>query len=465
MQFHLCFPSLPKLKGFQITNLNLSLSVSFKHAINFLRNRFFFKEEDVSHLLSFLFLFFIFAVLISSLLLAVLDVCIQIIGQPGFTLLILLTAAVTGTCTALISILYDPTRPYMVNKRRTIQHTSPENEVRIVLCMHDLESVDGLIKLVEVSNPTVSSPFSIFALHLIELVGRAAPLFIDHEEQELPSKYRSSEAILGALKLYQESQNAYLKLRTFTAVSPKKTMYQDICKLALECKATLVILPFHKEHLDVGGAEVVLAGVRSVNSHVLAHSPCSVGILVDKGNFQRAVPAIPTENSVHHLVLLFLGGADAREALVFADRMAGNRSISLTVVRFLSYNFNGDDEMEKKLDDGLVTWFWVKNEKNDRVVYREVVVRDGDETIAAIQAMNEDSYDLWIVGRKHGINPVLLEGLTNWSENQELGVIGDYLTSVDFGSSASVLVMQQQIMRSNVGTTPCSLGIFPCNSC
>lgn len=331
--------------------------------------------------------------------------------------------------------------------------------------MHDLESVDGLIKLVEVSNPTVTSPFSIFALHLIELVGRAAPLFIDHEEQELPSKYRSSEAIRGALKLYQESQNAYLKLRTFTAVSPKKTMYQDICKLALECKATLVILPFHKEHLDVGGAEVVLAGVRSVNSHVLAHSPCSVGILVDKGNFQRAVPAIPTENSVHHLVLLFLGGADAREALVFADRMAGNRSISLTVVRFLSYNFNGDDEMEKKLDDGLVTWFWVKNEKNDRVVYREVVVRDGDETIAAIQAMNEDSYDLWIVGRKHGINPVLLEGLTNWSENQELGVIGDYLTSVDFGSSASVLVMQQQIMRSNVGTTPCSLGIFPCNSC
>ena len=73
----------------------------------------------------------------------------------------------------------------------------------------------------------------------------------------------------------------------------------------------------------------------------------------------------------HHLffrrcvVLFFLGGADSREALAYADRAAPNPEVSLTVIiRFLSYNNIGDDEMEKKLDKGVVTWFWVKNERN-----------------------------------------------------------------------------------------------------
>ncbi|KAK3015679.1 hypothetical protein RJ639_007516 [Escallonia herrerae] len=151
--------------------------------------------------------------------------------------------------------------------------------------------------------------------------------------------------------------------------------------------------------------------------------------------------------SVHHFAVLFLGGADAREALAYADRMAGNLDVSLTVIWFLEFNSEGDDEMEKKLDDGLVTWFWVKNEENDKVIYREVVVKNGEETVAAIQAMYNEYYDMWIVGRKHGINPVLIRGLSNWSEYHELGVIGDYVASRDLGSAASVLVAQQQILR------------------
>nr|KAJ0191058.1 hypothetical protein LSAT_V11C800434580 [Lactuca sativa] len=61
--------------------------------------------------------------------------------------------------------------------------------------------------------------------------------------------------------------------------------------------------------------------------------------------------------------------------------------------------------------------------------------------------MNSEDYDLWIVGRKLGVNPILIEGLSSWSENLELGVIGDYVASVDLGSTASVLVVQQQVLR------------------
>lgn len=377
---------------------------------------------------------------------------LQIIKIPSFTILVLLTTGITIIATPLITMFYDPTRPYMVNKRRTIQHTPHSSEVRIVMCIYDQNNIAALVNLLELSNPTSTSPLSIYALHLIELVGRAAPLFIDHQKQLKPFKYpiHDYDTIHNALMSYQETRDELVHFDEFTTVSPMRTMYQDICELALVNKATLIVLPFHKESLDAApGTEFVRQGVQSVNLNVLATAPCSVGILVDKGRHFRSNPTTGCSfsSSVYYLVVLFLGGPDAREALVYADKMAGHQEVRLTVIRFLAHNGEGDDEIEKKLDDGVVTSFWVKNEANERVVYREVVVSNGAETVAAIRAMNDGPYDLWIVGRRQGVNPVLLEGLTSWSENRELGIIGDYISSADFGNNASVLVVQQQVLR------------------
>ncbi|CAK7330405.1 unnamed protein product [Dovyalis caffra] len=375
----------------------------------------------------------------------------RILEIPTYTLILLLTTLMTGTCSALICFIYDPTKQYMTNKRRTIQHTPPGTELSIVVGIDDEECVAGLINLLEISHPTITSPFAVYAIHLFELVGRAFPVFIDHDKPERPPKYIDYKNIHNALKLYQKTRCDFVKLRSFTVATVKRTMHQDICDLALTYKATLILLPFHNKRLDnLAGSEIVrhAYGMQSINSRVLANSPCSVGILVDKDHSNNPVAMqYYHQHFVHRYVVLFLGGADSREALAYADRMATNPEVSLTVIRFLSYNNIGDDEMEKKLDDGLVTWFWVKNEGNDRVVYREVVVSNGEETLAAIQALNNDNNELWIVGRKQGINQVLLEGLSKWSENPELGVIGDYVASNDFSSTASVLVVHQQIMR------------------
>ncbi|CAM8975488.1 unnamed protein product [Rhodiola kirilowii] len=398
----------------------------------------------------------------------------SIIKVPAFTLMTLLTIMVTGVATPLISIVYDPTKPYMINKRRTIQHMPPNTQLHVVACIHDQESVSGIINLIEVSNPTHSSPFIVYALHLMELVGRASPVFIDHSKEDGSANFLDNNPIHHALKLYEETRQDLVKIHPFTAVSPQRSMYQDICELSLTSKATLIILPFHKECLNPhGGAELVRRGVRTLNTNVLAHAPCSVGVLVDKEPSQNplrvaatARPRCSSRQFTHNFAVLFLGGADAREALSYADRMAGNPDVSLTVVRFLSHNYIGDDEMEKKLDDGLVTWFWVKNEGKEHVVYREVVVRNGEETVAAIQAMNDNSYNLWIMGRRQGINPVLLEGLTDWHQNNELGVIGDYVASMDFGGLASVLVLQQQILREQRRETRTIVkSVFPRLSC
>ncbi|KAG9152250.1 hypothetical protein Leryth_027338 [Lithospermum erythrorhizon] len=364
----------------------------------------------------------------------------KMIGEPQFTMFVLLTLLVTAIVTPMINLVYDPTKPYMIDKRRNIQHTAINAELQIVACIYDDKNVGGMTKLLEVSNPTVDSPLSVHALHLVELVGSATGIFTGHDDEE-----SSNSSIHNALKLFHEGRDDVIKMHYYTSVSPRRSMYQDICEVALSKKASLIILPYEKDNptgTDVVGRE----SVQSVNFDVLNHAPCSVALLIVNSSCVN----IYQENLSHseyRFVVLFLGGADAREALAYADKMATNPDVSITVVRFLSDNNQGDDMMEKKLDDGMVTWFWVKNEGNERVAYREVVVKNGDETVGAIQAMNNDHCDLWIVGRKQGINPRLLYGLSNWSHNRELGAVGDYVASPDLGSSGSVLVVQQQILR------------------
>ncbi|KAL2899237.1 Cation/H(+) antiporter 24 [Bienertia sinuspersici] len=352
----------------------------------------------------------------------------------------------------IINLLYDPTKPYMINKKRTIQHTIQESELRILACIYDQESVASLFNLLDVTNPTPNSPFTVFAIYLIELVGRAAPVFIDHTKQFEDYWDTNDEAVHNAIKLYEEVRTDCITMNYYTSVTPQRTMYQDICEIALLNKVGFIILPFHKKCIEDGNdfaTALLRPGVQSANTNTLSHAPCSVGILACKdASTWGTLPTRVSHRMHRQFAMLFLGGPDAREALTLADRMVGHPDVSLIVVRFLASEYKGDNEGERKLDDGVVTWFWVKNERNDKVVYKEVVVSSGFETISAIQSLNESvPIDLWIVGRKNGINPTLLEGLSEWSDNPELGLVGDFLVSNDFDTSGSVLVVQQQVLR------------------
>ncbi|KAG7548231.1 Cation/H+ exchanger [Arabidopsis suecica] len=402
----------------------------------------------------------------------------RIVGFPGFTVMVLHSVVVTAVSTPLISFLYDPTRPYRSSKHRTIQHTPQNTEMGLVLAVSNHETLSGLITFLDFAYPTKSSPLSIFAVQLVELAGRATPLFIDHEqrreedeeeyeeEEEDPDRTTQSgriDQVQSAFKLYQEKRDECVSLRAYTAHAPKRLMYQDICELALAKKAAFILLPYQKERLeDAAPTELRDSGMLSVNADVLEHTPCSVCIYFDKGRLKNAVVRLSMDlqhstnssrmrQETYRFVVLFLGGADNREALHLADRMSTNPDVTLTVIRFLAFNHEGEDEREKKLDDGVVTWFWVKNEGNDRVSYKEVVVKNGAETLAAIQAMNVNDYDLWITGRREGINPKILEGLSTWSEDHQLGVIGDTVAGSVFASEGSVLVVQQQVRNQKGG--------------
>jgi hypothetical protein len=73
-----------------------------------------------------------------------------------------------------------------------------------------------------------------------------------------------------------------------------------------------------------------------------------------------------------------------------------------------------------------------------------VIVNDGPGTSSVLRDIANE-HDFFIVGRTHDSNLPQIQGLTNWSEFSELGVIGDLLASPDFESRAGFLVVQQQV--------------------
>ncbi|KAF6163866.1 hypothetical protein GIB67_024721 [Kingdonia uniflora] len=360
---------------------------------------------------------------------------LKMVNTQYFTMLVLTTLFVTAAATPLIKTLQKSAQPSIISKRRTIQHCTPYTEVHIVACVHNERDVPAIINLLQASH-SKENPISVCALHLVELVGRAAPMFIAHDKRNIYSRYARSNAIVNAFKIYERTSGDHVKIHPYTAVSPYETMYQDICRLALEARASLLIVPFdHSNQV-----------VKIMNSRIMTRAPCSVGIFVDRGHYNLVSSStLPTS---HRIAILFLGGADCREALAYASRMAGKRTVNLSVIRFFSAANKVDNDRERQLDDELVAEFKVKNFRNSRVDYREWAVKDGSETLRAIRTINDGTYDLWIVGKQQGINPALIEGLEEWSENFELGIIGEFVSSSDFQGTASVLIVQQQVLRS-----------------
>ncbi|GFZ01718.1 cation/hydrogen exchanger 14 [Actinidia rufa] len=186
-------------------------------------------------------------------------------------------------------------------------------------------------------------------------------------------------------------------LQHLTAVAPYSSMHDDVCTLALDQGVTIVIVPFHKQWTIDGTVGAISPSIWTVNQNVMNKAPCSVGVLVDRSQM--------TGN-----------GADDREALMYGRRMADHPNVTLTVawIRPVAHN-KVREEMEDPLDIAFMNDMKANAMCKRRMVLREEMVEDAEGTT---------------------------QGLTEWSECPELGVIGDMLASSDF--RFSVLVVQQQ---------------------
>lgn len=367
----------------------------------------------------------------------------QAIDNEAFVVMCTSMVIVTGVMTPIIKHLYDPSRRYVVYRQRTIMNSRLDSEFRVLVCIHDQESVPTLINLLEACHPSKRSPIVVYLLHLIEIVGRHSPFLIPYKPSRQPgSKCRPSEHIVNAFKHYEQCHHGTVSVNPFTAVSPHRIMHDDVCAVALDRRTSLIIIPFHKRLNSDGALQSVNNGIRIMNKNVLDKAPCSVAILVDRCLLDSTRPMFHSFHP-YRVALLFLGGADDREALALAAQMAGANNMSLTMVRLLENgNITNDDKGDRRLDNQVVGEFRLSTVGNYSVMYMEDMVMDASGTLAVIRSM-EEMYDLLIVGRHHDNASVLTQGLTDWSENQELGAIGEVLASSDFKGNTTVLVVQQ----------------------
>jgi hypothetical protein len=130
-------------------------------------------------------------------------------------------------------------------------------------------------------------------------------------------------------------QSSGVKVKTTIAISGYENMHEDICSTAATNRANFIVLPYHKYYRHDGFVESAHSGFQHVNSMVLRHSPCSVGILVDRGF--GGPSAIPV-NASQHICVLFFGGPDDREALMLARRMSQHLGVKLTIIQCIVLN-------------------------------------------------------------------------------------------------------------------------------
>ena len=399
----------------------------------------------------------------------------KVLDEGAFATMVIITILMTSSIVPGISIIYRPSRCMISYKRRTIQMSKKDSEFRVLVCIHTPRNVPTMINLLEASNPTKKSPICIYVLHLVELTGRTSALLIVHTSRKTdqPAVNRAeaqSDHITNAFENYEQHAE-HVTVQPLTAISPYSTMHEDICNLAEEKRVAFIIIPFHKQQTVDGGMETTNMAIRTVNQNVLANSPCSVGILVDRG--LNSSNRLVADTVSHHIAVLFFGGPDDREALSYGWRMSEHSGISLTVMRFVPgeeinnnnnnnnnssgyhihnnnnsdkqrvLNVETDEDNEKHVDEKFLHWFMMSHVNDDSIAYIEKVVNNGEETVAAIRSVG-DAFGLFIVGRGQGISP-LTAGLTDWSECPELGAIGDLLASSDFATVASVLVVQQYV--------------------
>ncbi|XP_057431658.1 cation/H(+) antiporter 14-like [Lotus japonicus] len=364
----------------------------------------------------------------------------KVIGKVPFTLVIYTMVGLTWFATIVIHYIYDPSRKYKNYIRKSIKDSEKDHEFRVLVCVYNEENVYPVINLLQSSNPSKASPLSVFVLHLMELSGRAAPILKKNDKTNKSNLYGedSSQHINNAFDLFQQHNKGNVMLQCYTAIAPFSSMHDDICCVGMDTNSHFVIMPFHKRWSINGNAEVSNALIRTVNQKVLSKAPCSVGILIDRSEMRGKMLVI-YETSLCEIAMIFLGGADDQEALVFSLHMAQHPNIRLTVFWIRVKMKHKQRSMENPYIE-IMEYIKYNPNLKGKVTFKEEIVEDGLGTTHVIRTM-EGNFNLVIVGRHHIINSPCTLGLTEWCELPELGPVGNLLAS-DF--TFSVLVVQQQ---------------------
>ncbi|KAI8556565.1 hypothetical protein RHMOL_Rhmol05G0263500 [Rhododendron molle] len=334
-------------------------------------------------------------------------------------------------------------------------------------------------------------------MHLIELTERSSSIVMVQRVRKngfpFINRHRNRGELYDrvAVAFQAYTQLGQVSIQPVTAISALSTMHEDICHVEEDKRVKMIILPFHKQwRKSDGDSELMVEnaghGWWGVNQRVLKDSPCSVGVLVDRGfsggggsdnvsSSGSGSGSVSSSGGAHQtpghiptmaqrVCILFFGGPDDREALGLGGRMAEHPAIKVSVVRFvekevlegngvtlrLSLNKSSetshncsiaamDREKEKMLDEEALAEF---RTKWDGVV--EFVEKAAGNVVEGVMAVGRSGDHDLIVPGKGRFPSTMAPALADCqAEHAELGPIGDLLASSGQSTVSSVLVIQQ----------------------
>uniref|UniRef100_A0A0D9VN59 Uncharacterized protein n=1 Tax=Leersia perrieri TaxID=77586 RepID=A0A0D9VN59_9ORYZ len=356
-------------------------------------------------------------------------------------------------------------------RSRCLQDLSLHHELRVLVCVHGAGGVRAMLALAELSKGT--APLAVYLLHLAELMPARKYAMITHlYNHHGPHAYdadddgdmdddewgygREIEQVAAAVNGFSYEYGG-LAVRQMTAISSLGSMDADVRNGVEDSRASLLIVPFHKEQRYDGRMVCRREGRRQLNQRILQRAPCTVGILVERRRLQQQ-----QHQQQQQVVAVFLGGPDDREAVAFATRLAAHPSVCVTVVRLIFNSHahprdtNDDEESSSTNDDEeFIADVYARFVVAGQLQYRETHVSNGADTVNALSAM-VGTYSLFVVGKgnDHGAAAAMtsgMGGLLQEEECPELGPLGEVLASDDFTACGSVLVLQQhRTRRSNL---------------
>ncbi|KAL6620406.1 hypothetical protein ACP70R_035545 [Stipagrostis hirtigluma subsp. patula] len=386
----------------------------------------------------------------------------KLIGKSTFNVLVCSSVAITVVSVPVAGMLYDPARRYAVYKRRTVQHLKADADLRILACVHDEAHVPGTLALLEASHATPQTPIGVYLLQLVEIAGRSAPVFIPHKLQRNASRVAATSApatgpdrIINAFFRYElRHPEGAITVHPLTTISPYSSMDDKVCRLAVDKRTSLILLHNHKRHMLAGGTRAAM-GLRVVNRKVMEVAPCSVAVFVDRnagsvglcnfipGPLQEALASSTSGSGFRAAIAaLFFGSAGLCGAHGAPPGRDGGRG---PVRRFLPARGIKDDPADRRVDTRAIEEVKALASRSRNMHVREELVGDMEKIVQVLRGLDKAGYDLVVVGMRHRWYPVMpANGLSDWSECPELGVIGDLLASSDFNTPYSVLIMKQQ---------------------
>uniref|UniRef100_A0A453J5F0 Uncharacterized protein n=1 Tax=Aegilops tauschii subsp. strangulata TaxID=200361 RepID=A0A453J5F0_AEGTS len=370
---------------------------------------------------------------------------------------------------------------------QALESLREEAELRMMTCSHSAHSMPALLSLVELMVMEPAKQPAVQVVHLFEgghKRAAAAAAAASPTTPYLPPIIDEYDAGREAINDMNTVVDLYLRstgiaLQQIDVVCSSASRDVDaVCRCAAEARAALLLLPCYREQRYDGKMACRLEERRELNVGVLAKAPCTVGLLMDRpyrssGASFQVPTSVDTSTSTllhpcsdravrHVIAAVFLGGADDREAVSVASRLAENPNIGLTVFRFvklstydtvtssssrsaaaaacegLSRPFN-----DAEVDERFMWRFYENYAATEMAMYVEKVVESPADVVETLDAM-AGMFSLVIVGRAGRQPKELLVGLDEWAEaGRELGAVAEILASNTSMEMGSVLIMQQ----------------------